>query len=340
MRDPQAINLAVGQPCFPPPPQIAEALKSSAGGYAGYTETEGLPELRKAIKAKLLRENRVRAKEALVTAGAVEACFDFALSRLSPGSEAITLSPHYGKYETPARIARAKLKKIPLKKWRPDLDALERAITKKTRLITINTPNNPTGLVYTEEELKRIAEAAERHGVPILADETYEKFAYGGRRHVSLARFTTLAATANSLSKTYGFPGLRLGYLAGAEELILPAREIHASNTTCLPEFTQKAALAALRSGFSPPASEFESRAKLAASILGEAGIFHLPCEGAFYAYAYVRDARALCASLLREKVLLMPSAMFGDEKQAVRICYAAPPEKLEAGLRALSRLA
>lgn len=337
---PGAINLAVGEPRFAPPKAMIDALKQHAGTEFGYTPVKGLPELREAIQGKLKRENGVDTEDVLVTAGAIEAIFDSLIAHLPRGSEALLFAPHYGKYATPVSLAGATLRAVGLKDGRPDMDAFNAAVKDNTKVIIHNSPANPSGIVFTEDETKRLAEIAEERDIVIVSDEPYEKFIYDSKmRHFSPGKYTANALTINSFSKTYGFPGLRIGYMAGRKELIRPAAAIHTSNTTCCPYGMQKAAVAALESGFTPPLDSLREKRALVISSLESAGIEFLRPQGAFYAYAFIgkKDEQYVCQALMAQGVLVMPGAMFGGTRPAVRICYTEDEDRLERGLAALA---
>lgn len=339
LQKPEVINLAVGQPDFKPPSYILNVIKENIEEYTGYTDIKGLPELRDLIKRKLRKENKVNAEEVIVTNGAVEALFDSMLAYLDRNSEVILFSPHYGKYLTAPRLIGARVKTVSLEDKRPNIEKLESKITRKTKLVVVNSPCNPTGTVHSREEIKQLVEIVERHNLILLSDEIYEKYVYDdGRKHVSLGKYSDRVITVNSFSKTYGFPGLRLGYLAGTAELVAPILDVHMSNTTCSPYASQKAAAVALRGGYNFfDIASFDKRRKLVMKKLDEIGIEYIYPEGAFYVYIYInRNSLELADELLHKKLLVMPSQLFGDGNDAIRISYATDKETLENGLELL----
>jgi len=338
MKDPNSINLAVGQPDFRPPQEMLNVLKENIDTNMGYTDIEGLPELRDRIKKKLQKENKIKTEKIIVTNGAIEAIFDSMLMHLKSDSEIILFSPYYGKYTTAPNIVGAKLKTIPMKNNRPDLEALEHGVSKKTKMIVLNSPCNPTGVVFTRDEIKRLVEIVEKYDLILLSDEVYEKYVYDETKHISPGRYSDRVLSVNSFSKTYGFPGLRLGYLAGSLELVSPIVNIHMSNTTCSSYMSQKAAIAAIKSNNNSfDISIFDKRRKQIMKILDEIGIDYIYPEGTFYIYIYVNeDSVRLSNKMLDKKLLVMPSNLFGDKNNAIRISYAVNDEILKKGLEIL----
>lgn len=331
------INLAVGQPDFKPPTSVVKAMREGVEEYTGYTPLLGLPELRELIKKKLSMENKVGAEEVVVTAGAVEAIFDTMLTHLTHNSEVILFSPYYEKYIMAPALLGAKIKTVPLKKNRPDMVELERQITEKTGMVIVNSPSNPTGMVYSEEEIKHLVEIIDRHDLILLSDEAYERYVYGHKEHISPGRFSDKVITVNSFSKTYGFPGLRLGYLAGKQELVEPTIDIHVANTTCCPYATQMAAIEALRGKCPVNLRSFDERRKLVMRHLDSVGADYIYPEGAFYVYVYTAtDSMNISNILMKKEVLVMPSTLFGGQRNALRISYAIEHKMLEKGLSVL----
>jgi aspartate/methionine/tyrosine aminotransferase len=336
-QDPSFLNLAVGQPNFKPSRKVLNALKENIETHTGYTLPEGLPELRDLIKKKLVHENKIKVEKVIVTNGAIEAIFDSILTHLKPGSEIVLFSPYYGKYASAPSIVGAQIKTIPLNNGRPDIEALKHVITKKTRMIVVNSPWNPTGIVYSKDEIKQLIEEVEKSGLVLLSDEVYEKYIYDDKEHISPGRYSDRVITINSFSKTYGFPGLRLGYLAGSSELIDPILNTHMSNTTCSSYMSQKAAIEALKHHHLPfELSFFDKRRRKAMKILNESELRYIYPEGAFYFYIYV-DSDKIFNQLLDKKLLVMPSRVFGDSCNAIRVSYAVDDETLEKGLEILT---
>ena len=338
--DRDVINLAVGQPDFKPPAQLLAALKENIEKSTGYMPIEGLEELRTLIRKKLLKENKVKTKNVIITTGAIEAIFDSMLACLQKNSEVILFSPYYGKYTAAPYIIGANIKTISLKNNRPNLNELEQKITKNTKMIVINTPSNPSGIVYSKDEIKHIIEIIEKYDLILLSDEVYEKYVYDGNKHVSPGEFSDKVITVNSFSKTYGFPGLRLGYLAGIDEIINPILDIHMSNTTCSPYMHQKAATVALSGDYKFfNITSFDKRRRIVMKKLDEFGINYIYPAGTFYVYIYIdKDCMKIVNNLIEQKILVMPGKFFGDTCNSIRISYTIDDKLLEKGLKLFTK--
>lgn len=334
-----SVNLAIGEPDFGPPPALLEAWKEHVEVNAGYTPISGLPLLRQRIKDKLRVENHVRAEKVVVTAGSAEAIFDTMLAHVSPESEVILFSPCYRKYAVVADCIGARVRRIPLVAGRPPVAELEHYISEKTGMVVVNSPSNPTGAVYSREELKHLAEIVDAHEVVLLSDEAYEKYVYGGRTHHSPGKFSDRALTIQSFSKTYGFPGLRLGYVAGSQKLVEPVLDVHASNTTCCPYAAQQAAVKAMEGPCPVDVSSFDERRRLVLQFLDRIEADYIYPEGAFYVYVYTPgDSLRISTRLMERGILVMPHVLFGGERDAIRISYAIRSDILERGIRQVMR--
>lgn len=340
IQDINIINLAIGQPDFKPPILLLKVLKENIGTYTGYTPLQGLEELRTLIKEKLKIENRVKAEKVVITVGATEAIFDSMLAHLNTDSEIIFFSPYYHKYITVPNLFGIKTKTIPLNNGRPNILELEHKITKRTKMVVVNSPSNPTGIVYSKDEIKQLIEIIDKHDLILLSDEVYEKYVYDEKKHISPGKYSERVITVNSFSKTYGFPGLRLGYLAGTEEIVTPILDVHISNTTCSSYASQKAAAVSLKKGYEFfDINSFDKRRNLVIKKLDEIALDYIYPNGAFYVYIYVgQDSWVLADKLFHKNLLVIPSQLFGDENNAIRISYAIDEKKLEKGLEILTK--
>lgn len=335
MQQKEMINLAVGQPDFKPPAFLLDAYKKNIGVNSGYTSVVGLIELRELITKKLQKENNFKPEKVLITTGAAEAIFDTMLTYLSQGSEVILFSPYYYRYATTARILGAKVTTIDLKNGRPNLDNLENKITNKTKIIVLNSPSNPTGIVYTEEEIKKIVKIVEKYNLLLISDEVYEKYLYDNAVHISPASISRRVITINSFSKTYGFPGLRLGYLAGYAELVDPIIATHVANTTCSPYSSQMAIIEAMKQGYDFfNIASFDERRKIILETLDDLSLAYIYPQGAFYIYVYIhQNPLEFVKKLMKEKILVMPGNLYEEKSVAIRLSYATDKQKLRKGL-------
>src|SRR5438105_10167081 len=353
LRTPGAIQLHVGQPNFNTPKHIGEAGKRAIDeGKTFYTHTQGLLSLRARLVAKLERVNGIRVTpDRIATApggvGAIAAVF---ASVLEPGHEVLLPDPGWPNtrimlswtgtrgvfYPCPAAGG-----------FLPDLDALERLITPRTKLLLINSPNNPTGAVYPRPVIERLIEVAQRHNLGLLSDECYDQILLDGdwTSPASLAPEDPRIASVFTFSKTYAMTGWRLGYVAGSAELMDTVTKVLESNSSCVSTISQVAAEAALdgpQDCVGEMVGAYRRRRDLVAGILQDAELLIARPTGAFYIMADVSPAglpaRELAFKLLREReVSVAPGTAFGQVAgQAVRISLASSDSDLEEGVRRL----
>jgi len=292
------IGLHTGDPDFTTPRHIIEAAgRAAREGYTHYTHSAGILELRKAISRKLLDENGVEANpetEIAVTAGAFAAIFATIQATINSGDEVMILQPSWPPYSSFVRLAGGVPVPVPLHgpDFNPTPADVEPRITEKTKMIIINSPNNPTGSVYSRSCMLDLARLAMEHELLIISDEAYEKIIFDGNRHFSVAsqpEFKDSAITVNSFSKTYAMTGWRVGYVVGNEVIITNVKKIHEYMVACSPSIAQKAAVAAL-SG--PQASVTEMveeyryrRGQIVAGLNEIDGIQCAAPKGTFYAF-------------------------------------------------------
>lgn len=350
----QIIALNSGEPDFNTPrPIIEAAYQAMLEGKTKYTQTPGIPELRDAICDKLRRENGTSytSDQVLVSLGAKYALTLAFLAVCNPGDEVIIPTPCWVSYVEMVKLAEAVPVLVPvLADNRLDTRALERSITPKTKVILINSPNNPTGAVYTEESLRQVAELSLKHQILVISDEVYEKLIYGSTPHVSVASFSPevreLTLTVNAFSKTYSMTGWRLGYLAGPKDIIKGISAIQGQTTSNATSFAQWAGVTALESCDSyveEMRQAFEQRRDYLYNRLSAIPGFDCPFpDGAFYLFPDVKgffgkktgsrvieDASALCDYLLDEAgVALVPGNAF-EAPHAIRFTYSNSMENL-----------
>ena len=352
------VNLSGGDPDFPTAPEItAAAVQSLNSGFTHYTPSRGIPELLAAIAGKLESENGVvydPAKEILVLPGAKQGLFIAAQALLNPGDEMILFSPAWVSYEPCAAIAGAKTVHVPM-----NMDttaeqlraSLERAISPRTRLAILNTPNNPTGLVWTRAQLQALAAAAQVHDFIVLADEIYEKLIYDGLSHISIGGLPGMwerTLILNGLSKSHAMTGWRLGYIAGPEPLITEMLKIHQHSATCAASFVQAAAVEALTCPQDYTVymrGRYQARRdNLVAALNAIPGVRCALPQGAFYAFPNIAGAglssMEFTGRLLdAEGVAVTPGNAFGPGGEGyVRLSYANSDEMLAEGARRIKR--
>jgi aspartate aminotransferase len=350
-------SLSAGEPDFDTPDFIrAAAIKALNGGQTRYGPAAGEPALREAIAAKLSQENNVAttAAQVLVTNGGKQALYNLFQVLLGPGDEVLLPAPYWLSYPEIARMAGASVKELPSdaeQGFRLKPAQLEAAISPASRLLVLNSPGNPTGMVLSRAELEAIANVLRRHPqVLVVCDEIYEFLLAPGHTHHSMAAVAPDLAdrifTVNGFAKGWAMTGWRIGWLAGAQEVIGAASALQSQTTSNVCTFAQFGALAAIsgsRQCVHAMAAEFnERRSLLTEGLMAMEGLKLMAPEGAFYAFPDVShfglDSMTLCNRLLDEVGLaVVPGVAFGDDR-CIRLSCAASPATIEDGLERLQR--
>jgi aspartate aminotransferase len=354
------VGFGAGEPDFDTPENIKEAaVRALKSGFTKYTPVGGTDELKDAIINKLKNDNGIGydRSQIIVSTGAKHSLYNVAQALYGPGDEVIIPAPYWVSY--PDQVILNDAKPV-IVQTREDegfvltAEALERAITPRTRALILNSPSNPTGLGYPKEALEKIAEVAVRHKVAVISDEIYEKITYDGFRHVSIASLGSeikdLTITINGLSKSHAMTGWRLGYAAGPKEVIGAMTKIQSQSTSNPCSITQKAAVEALNGpqDFLPVmVAEFDKRRKYIVERLNAIPGVSCPTPvGAFYAFPRVspiygktfkgkeiKGSADLAAYLLEEaKVAVVSGDAFGADEY-IRLSYATSMATIEKGL-------
>lgn len=341
----QIVSLAVGEPDFCTPKHICDAAKTALDdGFTRYTAVPGIPELRKAVAGYFHAFYGVDAamENVVVTNGGKQSLFNLMQVMLDPGDEVIIPAPYWVSYPALVQLADAVSVFVPTEPandFLVSVDQLEAAYTPRTRCLILNTPSNPTGCHYTQDQLDAIADWAVRRNVFVISDEIYDQLVYAPAVPASLAswwqRHPENFAVINGLAKSFAMTGWRVGYTLAHADLIKAMTKIQGQSTSNICSIAQKAALAALTGGWeclTPMREAFVRRRDLALDkVLGWGSIVCPKPAGAFYLFpqvdAYytgaVPDSTALCSLLLEEAgVALVPGAAFGDDR-CFRISYA-----------------
>jgi aminotransferase len=344
-------DLSIGRPDFDTPEHIKEAAaRALAEGKVHYTASAGTVELREAICARLQEDYgmKIDAGHILVTAGAAEAIFIGLMSVLNPGDEVLVPEPMYVYYPGYASFGGARCVPVPLLEENQFLlkaDTLEKFITEKTKVLILNSPHNPTGQVFVEEDLEPIARLAQRRNLLVVSDDIYNGMLYDGVEHFPIARVPGMKERTfiiSSFSKTYAMDGWRIGYLIAPEEVITQALKLHQHIVSCPNTFVQVGALAALTASqdcVRRMAAEFDRRRKVMMARLDQIGIPYVRPRGAFYVFPSVKKfglSSTRFADFLLEKArtAVVPGNAFGPQGEGyVRISYCAPVEEIEKGM-------
>jgi aspartate/methionine/tyrosine aminotransferase len=347
------VHLEIGRPDFDTPTHIKEAAKRALDeGKVHYSSNYGIPELRQAIAQKLEQDNGLSydpGTEIIVTVGTNEAVFIAMLALLNPGDEVLIPDPCWLHYFYCTQMTGAVPISVPIREengFEPNIEEFRRRITPKTKMIVVNTPNNPTGAVYPVEILEELAQLAREEDLLVLSDEIYEKMVYAGNRHISIGGFPDMrerTVTVNGFSKIYSMTGWRLGYAVANKDLAGAMIRIRQYTTVCSTSFAQWGALEALtgpQGEAEMMVTEFDRRRKLVYSALKDMpDIEAVEPKGAFYIFPNIKSlgksAEELSWYLLDEaKIAVVPGTTLGDFGAGyIRISYANSYENLEIAM-------
>jgi aspartate aminotransferase len=344
-------SFGAGEPDFDTPEHIkAAAIEALNAGFTKYTPSSGMPELRAAISEKFKKDNGLDYKpsEIIVSNGAKQSCFNAILAVCGEGDEVIIPAPYWLSYPDMVRLAGAEpviVQTTQENDWKMTPAQFEEAMSPRTKMVIINSPGNPTGSVYSKEELRALVEVAADEEITILSDEIYESLTYDGAEHVSVASLTPeardLTITVNGFSKAYAMTGWRLGYL-GAPEKIAKAIDSMQSHSTSGPcSFAQKGGLAALTGSQQCVADmreEFNIRREYMFERLSAIhNVTAVKPKGAFYMLANISKLGMTSTNfadrlLSKANVAVVPGIAFGDDR-VVRLSYATGLDVIKPGL-------
>jgi aspartate aminotransferase len=353
------VNFGVGEPDFDTPENIKEAaIRAIRDGFTKYTPVGGIDALKDAIIAKFAGDNALEYSrdEVIVSCGAKHSLYNIAQALYGPGDEVVIPSPYWVSY--PDQVVLNDAKPVMVRTHESDAfmlkpEALEAAITKKTKAVILNSPSNPTGLTYDRRALERIAEVVMRHNLYVVSDEIYEKLVYDGTEHVSIASLGSeikkRCLVVNGLSKSHAMTGWRVGFTAGPKEIIRAMTNIQSQSTSNANSIAQKAAVEALtgpQDFVQTMRIEFDRRRRFLISELNAIpGVSCVTPTGAFYAFPNISGVFGKAHSkpvlsssdfalyLLEDaNVALVPGDAFGDDN-CIRLSYATSMESLKKGV-------
>ncbi|MFD1707158.1 pyridoxal phosphate-dependent aminotransferase [Siminovitchia sediminis] len=350
------IGLGAGEPDFNTPENIIQAACSSMEeGHTKYTATAGLPELKQAIIGKFQRDQGLdyKASEIIVTNGAKHALYTLFQVILNDGDEVIIPTPYWVSYPEQVKLAGGQpvfINGEESNHFKITGKQLEEAITSKTKAVIINSPSNPTGMIYSKAELAEIGKVCKLHNVLIISDEIYEKLLYDGNEHVSIAQLSpelkNLTVIINGVSKSHSMTGWRIGYAAGNEKIIKAMADV-ASHSTSNPTTSSQYGAIEAYNGTQEPVEEmraaFEKRMNTAFEKLNQIpGVTCLKPQGAFYFFPNVSKAAEMSGfhhvdhfveALLEEAlVAVVPGSGFGSPEN-IRLSYATSLDLLEEAI-------
>ncbi len=343
------VIFGAGEPDFNTPDNIKQAaIRAINNNVTRYTPVGGIPELKQAVADKLKRENNVEygVSDILISCGGKHSLYNIAMAALDKGDEAILPVPYWVSYEEMIKLAEAKAVFCNTgKNFRLTAKNVEEKITKKTKMLILNFPNNPTGAVIRSDEIKKIAKLAVENNFYVISDEVYEHFIYGNNKNLSIASLNdgvkNLVIISNSVSKTYAMTGWRIGYSAGPKEIIKAMENLQSHSTSNPSSIAQMAAVEALngpQDSVIKMVRAFDERRKFIHRRLNEIkGISCVEPEGAFYAFPDISNtgmkSMEFASRLLEEAlVAVVPGIAFGSDSH-VRLSYAASMHEIERGI-------
>lgn len=344
-------NFGTGEPDFDTPEHIkAAAIAALNDGFTKYTPSSGIPELRQAIADKFFADNGLEYKptQIIVSTGAKQSCMNAILATCQTGDEVIIPAPYWVSYPEMVRLSGAEPVIVQTKEsnhWKMTAAEFADAMTPRTKMVIINSPCNPTGAVYTREELEAIVEVADEEGIIILSDEMYEKLVYDDVKAVSIASLSKaaydLTITVNGFSKAYAMTGWRLGYLGAPENIAKAIDSIQSHMTSNPTSFAQKGGLAALQGDqqcIADMRDEFSVRRDYVyGRISTMPNVTVSKPDGAFYVLVNIERTSLTSTNfadrlLSKQKVAVVPGIAFGNDK-TIRISYATSLDIIKKGL-------
>lgn len=365
----RVINFGVGEPDFNTPAHIIQAAKDALdAGRTKYVAAAGLPALKKAIAKKLKEENGLDydPSQIVISNGAKHSIFNALFATINPGDEVLIPKPYWLTYPEVVKSCGGVPVYVMAKArhgYKLKAGQIENMITPRTKMLIFNSPCNPTGAVYSEKEIREIAEVCERHNLLVLSDEIYEKLIYGGETHFSIAcvseKMKELTIVVNGVSKAYAMTGWRLGYLACAPEIARAIASFQSHSTSNVNTMTQYASIAALGGSDSPMREMVKAfgarRDKMLEKLdaMKPLGLDYVKPDGAFYVmllcddlygkrYKGVKITGSMDVAdllLTEKKVAATPGVCFGDD-DAIRLSYALSMEDMCEGLDRIAEFA
>ena len=340
MTDP--INLSIGQPDFDVPAVVKDAaIEAIREGRNKYTVTQGIPELHEALRAKIRAEKAFEPDGLLITSGVSGALLLAFLVLINEGDEVLIPDPYFVMYKHLVNLCGG----VPVfVNTYPDFHVTARRLaphlSNKTKMILLNTPSNPTGVLTSDEELPKIAALARERDLILLSDEIYDCFIYDAKP-ASMGAVYPKTLVMGGFSKSHAMTGWRLGYVTGPKEIIQEMTKLQQFSFVCAPSFAQHAGVAALETDTTPFRDVYLKKRDLICEGIKDAGYEVEKPGGAFYLFPKVPwgTDHEFVAEAIRNNLLVIPGSVFSEETTHFRISYAATEETIERGLEVLRKL-
>lgn len=340
LKDP--INLSIGQPDFDVPQVVKdEMIRAINEGKNGYALTQGMPVLRDKLQARVDEEYAHTDRRLFVCSGTSGGLMLSIMSMVNPGEEVIFFDPFFVMYDSLIRLADGV--PVPISTYpslKPDINQIEAAITPKTKMIIVNSPANPTGVVLDEDEVKAIAELAEKHNLVLVSDEIYRIFTYD-KPFVSPAKYYEKTIVIDGFSKSYAMTGHRVGFVHGPDDLIDTMIKIQQYSFVCAPQPAQWAGAVALDTDISHHVAEYAKKRDRMLDGISDLYEVEKP-HGAFYVFpkAPWGTGKEFVTKAIENNLLIIPGNIFSKENTHFRISYAATNETIDRGIEVLRKMA
>ncbi|MFC1504223.1 pyridoxal phosphate-dependent aminotransferase [Spirochaetota bacterium] len=345
LKDP--VNLSIGQPDFDIPDNIKKAAKKHIDlGFNSYTQTQGIPDLIDALKEKIKKEKGAEGEDLFITSGVSGGILLSFLVLFNPGDEVIIPDPYFVMYKHLGNLVGAK--PVFLNTY-PDFsirgEELEKCITPKTKAIIINSPNNPTGSVYTGDEIDTVVAIAKKNNLLIISDEIYDSFLYdchefpGSMVPSPFGKYENVLLL-NGFSKSHAMTGWRIGYACGPKKILAEMKKLQQYTFVCAPSFAQKSALEALSVDTEVQRCMYEKKRDIIYENLAGGFELHKP-KGAFYAFirSPIEDMQSFVEKVIEKNVLIIPGNVFSEKRSHFRISFAQKDEVLLKGVKILQEV-
>jgi aminotransferase len=338
IKDP--INLSIGQPHFPCPPNIVEALnKAALDGKTSYTLTGGIPELKTALTQKYEEFNGIKyasPDRILITSGISSALFLLFNALVNPGDECLVISPYFLMYPAMLKFYGARIELLDEKFKKEDLSVFK---NKKFKLIIYSNPSNPSGYVFSKEQLEDLAELAESTGAYLISDEIYEMFDYD-KKFLSVGKFYDKTITLSGFSKSFNMTGLRLASIVSPVEINKALTTLQQYTVVCAPSTTQYAGIEALKTDMKSYIDDYREKRDFVYEQLKD----HYEIDksgGAFYYFLKIKgnDEDFIKRAVEEKKLIIVPGFIFHPSHSYIRISFASNTENLKRGVKALQEL-
>jgi len=343
MTDP--VNFSIGEPDFPAPEAVKDAaIRAIREDHNGYTLTTGIEPLCKAVAAKITEQFNWASPLVLITSGVSGALQLAFMSTINPGDEVLILDPHFVIYSHIVNMLGGKNVFVDTyPDFRPDAKKIAEKITDKTKMLVINSPANPSGKVYTPQELRDVAQIAAKHKLLVLSDEIYRDFSYDGPA-ASIGQYYENTLIMRGFSKAYGIPGWRMGYMAlpeHQEQLFNRMVALQQYTFVCAPHPFQIAAVTALKCDISQQIDGYRRKRDMIYDGLKNTFDLVRP-EGAFYAFVPAPGGIAgeFVTAAIKNNVLIIPGSVFSRQDSHFRISYTTDDDSIKKGIDRLCRLA